>query len=72
MVSDGHREIIAERTQLDGAPPARTARQPSDAAGSGLRESAQRREKVTLTVADVSCSPGTIGVAESAACAPAR
>ena len=27
----------------------------------------QRREKVTLTVADVSCSPGTTGVEESAA-----
>ena len=32
----------------------------------------QRREKVTLTVADVSCSPGTIGVDESAACAASR
>ena len=32
-----------------------------------MRRSAQRREKVTLTVAEVSCWPGTTGVEESAA-----
>ena len=42
------------------------------ASGVPALRTTQRREKVTLTVADVSCSPGTIGVDESAAAAASR
>jgi hypothetical protein len=58
----GHVEIISE---------------PAAAAGAAGQTAAplqrpQRREKVTLTVADVSCWPGTTGVAESAAALVSR
>ena len=55
----GHDSIIPE-------PPAGAERRRPNG---GAPTATQRREKVTLTVADVSCSPGTIGVGASAACA---
>ena len=53
----GHGEIMAHTTGRSAA--GQTA--------ALLCPSAQRREKVTLTVAEVSCWPGTTGVEESAA-----